>query len=67
MPDNFFVNEIKASRLEKDAVFVAVDSHKTGDYAPYLLRSDDRGPHVDVDRGRPAGARGWCGPSRRIT
>ncbi len=39
----FFVNEIKASRLERDAVFVAVDLHKTGDYKPYLLRSDDRG------------------------
>lgn len=41
--DNFFVNEVKASRLEKDAVFVAVDHHKSGDYKPYLLRSDDRG------------------------
>ncbi|MCX6550049.1 MAG: glycosyl hydrolase, partial [Acidobacteria bacterium] len=41
--DRFFVNEIKASRLEKDTVFVAVDQHKTGDYKPYLLRSDDRG------------------------
>ena len=43
VPDNFFVNKIRASRTDKDAVFVAVDSHKTGDYAPYLLRSDDRG------------------------
>ena len=43
VPESFFVNEIKASRLEKDAVFVAVDSHKTGDFKPYLLRSDDRG------------------------
>ncbi len=43
VPDRYFVNEIKASRLEKDAVFVAVDNHKTGDYKPYLLRSDDRG------------------------
>jgi photosystem II stability/assembly factor-like uncharacterized protein len=42
-PEPFFVNEIKASRLERDVVFVAVDSHKTGDYKPYLLRSDDRG------------------------
>jgi photosystem II stability/assembly factor-like uncharacterized protein len=43
VPENFFVNEVKASRMEKDAVFIAVDSHKTGDYKPYLLRSDDRG------------------------
>jgi photosystem II stability/assembly factor-like uncharacterized protein len=43
VPDNFFVNDIKASRLEKDVVFAAVDAHKTGDYKPYVLRSDDRG------------------------
>jgi photosystem II stability/assembly factor-like uncharacterized protein len=43
VPDNFFVNDIKASRLDKDVVFAAVDSHKTGDYKPYLLRSGDRG------------------------
>ena len=43
VPDNFFVNRIRASKTDKDAVFAAVDSHKTGDYAPYVLRSDDRG------------------------
>ncbi len=43
VPDSFFVNEIKASRTDRDVVFAAVDSHKTGDYSPYLLRSDDRG------------------------
>ncbi|MCX6565036.1 MAG: glycosyl hydrolase [Candidatus Aminicenantes bacterium] len=43
VPENFFVNEIKASRTDKDTVFAVVDSHKTGDYSPYLLRSDDRG------------------------
>ena len=34
VPENFFVNEIQASRIDKDTVFAAVDSHKTGDYAP---------------------------------
>lgn len=43
VPDRFFVNKIRASRTDRDTVFVAVDNHKTGDYAPYLLRSDDRG------------------------
>jgi photosystem II stability/assembly factor-like uncharacterized protein len=43
VPDNFFVNKIRASKLDKDVVFAAVDAHKTGDYKPYLLRSDDRG------------------------
>lgn len=43
VPDSFFVNRIRASKIDKDSVFVAVDNHKTGDYAPYVLRSDDRG------------------------
>jgi photosystem II stability/assembly factor-like uncharacterized protein len=43
VPDNFFVNKIRASKTDKDAVFAAVDSHKTGDFTPYLLRSNDRG------------------------
>jgi photosystem II stability/assembly factor-like uncharacterized protein len=43
VPDGFFVNRIRASKIDRDSVFVAVDSHKTGDYAPYVLRSDDRG------------------------
>jgi photosystem II stability/assembly factor-like uncharacterized protein len=43
VPDNFFVNEIMASKHDKDTVYAAVDSHKTGDLKPYLLMSADRG------------------------
>jgi len=43
VPDNFFANRIRASKIDRDSVFIAVDNHKTGDYAPYVLRSDDRG------------------------
>jgi photosystem II stability/assembly factor-like uncharacterized protein len=43
VPDNFFVNKIKASKHDKDTVYAAVDNHKTGDYKPYLLMSSDRG------------------------
>lgn len=43
VPEYFFVNEVKASPVEPDTVFAAVDSHKTGDYRPYLFRSVDRG------------------------
>ncbi len=43
VPDNFFVNRIRASKIDRDVVFAAVDCHKTGDFKPYLLRSDDRG------------------------
>ncbi len=43
LPDSFFVNKIKASKHDDDIVFAAVDSHKTGDYKPYLMKSTDRG------------------------
>ena len=43
VPDRFFVNKIRASKHDKDTVYAAVDSHKTGDYRPFLLRSTDRG------------------------
>jgi photosystem II stability/assembly factor-like uncharacterized protein len=43
VPDHFFVNEVKASKHDKDTVFAAIDSHKSGDYKPYLLKSTDRG------------------------
>ena len=42
VPDYFFVNKILASKHD-NMVYAAVDSHKTGDYKPYLLMSADRG------------------------
>ncbi len=41
--DFFFVNDIKADLHDADTVYVAVDQHKAGDFAPYLYRSTDRG------------------------
>ncbi|MCP3979151.1 MAG: glycosyl hydrolase [bacterium] len=43
VPDFFFVNDIKADLHDADTVYVAVDDHKSGDFAPYLLQSADRG------------------------
>ena len=43
VPDYFFVNKIMASKHDKDTIYAAVDSHKMGDYKPYLLMSGDRG------------------------
>jgi photosystem II stability/assembly factor-like uncharacterized protein len=43
VPARAFVNEVKASPVDPDTVFVALDNHKTGDYAPYLFVSRDRG------------------------
>ncbi len=38
-----FINAVRPSEHDSDVVFVAADDHKSGDYAPYLFRSDDRG------------------------
>ena len=43
VPEFFFVNDIKADLFDADTVYVAADDHKTGDFAPYLLKSTDRG------------------------
>lgn len=39
----FFVNDIKADLHDRNTVYAAVDQHKTGDFAPYLYKSTDRG------------------------
>lgn len=43
VPDTAFVNDIRADLHDEDTVYVALDNHKYGDYAPYLLKSEDRG------------------------
>ena len=43
VPDEFFVNDIKADLHDADTVYVVVDDHKSGDYAPYILKSENRG------------------------
>ena len=53
--------------IDKDTVFAAVDSHKTGDYKPYLLRATTAGRTWTIDRRRPAAARRSSGRSPRTT
>ena len=43
VPNRFFVNDIKADLHDPDTVYVVVDDHKSGDFAPYVLKSDNRG------------------------
>ena len=43
VPSRAFVNDIKADLHDANAVYVALDNHKEGDFTPYLLRSTDRG------------------------
>lgn len=43
VPAGAFVNDVKADLFDADTVYVALDHHKSGDFSPYLYRSDDRG------------------------
>ena len=43
VPDMAYISDLEASVHHPDVVFVAIDNHKSGDFTPYLLRSDDRG------------------------
>jgi len=43
VPASYFVNDIKADQHDPDTVYVVVDDHKSGDYAPYVLKSENRG------------------------
>jgi uncharacterized protein (DUF2267 family) len=43
VPNRFFVNDIKADLHDANTVYVVVDDHKKGDFAPYILKSENRG------------------------
>ncbi|HEX8251944.1 MAG TPA: glycosyl hydrolase [Thermoanaerobaculia bacterium] len=43
VPDMSYVSRLEASAHDANTVYVAFDNHKTGDFKPYLLVSNDRG------------------------
>jgi photosystem II stability/assembly factor-like uncharacterized protein len=43
VPDQTYVSYLFPSWFDQNVVFAAFDNHQRGDFAPYLLRSDDRG------------------------
>ncbi len=43
VPDMAYVSALTTSRHNADTIFACFDNHKNGDFAPYVLRSDDRG------------------------
>ena len=43
VPENAYVNDIRADRFDADTVYAALDNHKEGDYKPYLIKSTNRG------------------------
>jgi len=43
VPDQTYVSDLVASRHDANVVYAAFNHHKRGDFAPYILRSADRG------------------------
>jgi photosystem II stability/assembly factor-like uncharacterized protein len=43
VPHMTYVSFLAASQHDPDRVYACFDNHKNGDFAPYVLRSDDRG------------------------
>jgi photosystem II stability/assembly factor-like uncharacterized protein len=43
VPEEAFVNDVKADRHDVNTVYAVFDNHKTGDFRPYLVKSPDRG------------------------
>lgn len=43
VPDMTYVSRVIASQHDADTVYAAFENHKRGDFAPYLLKSTDRG------------------------
>ena len=43
VPDMTYVSRIVASQHDADTVYAAFENHKRSDFAPYLLKSTDRG------------------------
>lgn len=43
IPENAYVNDIRADLFDPNTVYVALDNHKYGDYKPYLIKSTNLG------------------------
>ncbi len=43
VPERTYVSDVTASLHDPDAVFAAFNNHKSGDFTPYLMVSEDRG------------------------
>jgi photosystem II stability/assembly factor-like uncharacterized protein len=43
VPERTYVNMVLASRHDANTVYAAFNNHKMGDFAPYILKSTDRG------------------------
>jgi photosystem II stability/assembly factor-like uncharacterized protein len=60
VPKRAFVNDLKADLHDANTVYVALDNHKEGDYAPYLFKSTNKGKSwTDIGHSLPHGHWVW--------
>lgn len=43
VPENAFVNDVRADLFDEATVYAALDNHKSGDFKPYLIKSTNYG------------------------
>jgi photosystem II stability/assembly factor-like uncharacterized protein len=43
VPDTAYVSKVRLSAHDPDVLYVTFDDHRSNDFRPYVLRSDDRG------------------------
>ena len=43
VPEMAYVSDLEASGHDADTIFATLDNHKSGDFKPYVLKSNDRG------------------------
>ena len=61
VPELAFINDVEASQHDANTVFVVADAHKTGTFAPFVFRSQDRGrTWSSITGDLPAGTIVWA-------
>ena len=61
VPPFSFINDLESSVHDGETVFSVADAHKTGDYSPYVFRSDNRGMSWrSISGDLPAGTTVWA-------
>jgi photosystem II stability/assembly factor-like uncharacterized protein len=57
VPEYTYVYDLIASKHDENVVFAAFNNHKSGDFTPYVYRSDDRGRSwINISSNLPEGA-----------
>lgn len=61
LPEYAFINGVVAALDDADTVFAVADSHKSGDFSPYVFESNDRGQSWrSISGDLPAGTIVWA-------